>query len=65
MTDLDISSDTANVNLNADGFGIHMNTNTVFVTASMEVSGNAEFLNDVSASTFQGDGSGLTGVTAD
>ena len=64
LTDLDISSDTANVNLNADGFGIYMNTNTVFVTASMQVSGNTEFLNNVSASTFQGDGSGLTNLPA-
>jgi hypothetical protein len=68
---LDISANTANLELNASGFGIQMNTNTVFVSASMEVSGTATFLNNitasghVSASAFFGDGTGLTGVTAE
>ena len=47
---LDISANTSNLELNAPFFGIYMNTNNVFVSASMEVSGTADFLGPVSAS---------------
>jgi hypothetical protein len=44
---LDISANTSNLELNAPSFGIYMNTNDVYVSASMEVSGNIETLDKV------------------